>query len=46
MLVQVQKKAMEMVRGMEQLSYKVGLRELGLLSLEKTLLRDLTVAFE
>lgn len=43
-LEQVQRRAMEVVRGMENLSYKADLRELGLLMLGKALLRDLTVA--
>lgn len=34
-----------MVRGMEHLSSKAGLRQLGLLSLEKALFRDFIVAF-
>lgn len=44
-LEQVQRRAMELVGGMENLSYQVGQRELGLLNLEKALLRDLIVAF-
>lgn len=44
MLEQVQRRAVEIVRGVELLSYRAGVRELGLLSLEKVLLRDLIVA--
>ena len=46
LLEQVQMKAIKMIRGLEHLSYKDGLRELGLFSLEKrSLLEDFIAAF-
>ena len=43
----IQRRAMRMINGLEHLSYKERLRELGLISLEKRILQsDLTAAFQ